>query len=195
MPELCGILLAAGQSVRFGNNKLLQSLPDGTPLITQAVRNMRPAVNRLIVVVPAEHSTLAAVLDKEAVELIINPAASEGMGSSLACGVAACRELNGWLIGMADMPWIQPATINQVALALREGRSLVAPRYQDQRGHPVGFQHRFGTELVKLHGDKGARTIVEQHATELHLIDVDDPGILFDVDTPADLTRANAFSQ
>ena len=195
MPELCGILLAAGQSVRFGNNKLLQSLPDGTPLITRAVRNMRPAVDRLVVVVPAEHATLAAVLEQEAVELVVNPAASEGMGSSLACGVAACREVNGWLIGMADMPWIQPATINQVALALREGRSLVAPRYQDQRGHPVGFHHRFGSELVKLHGDTGARVILEQHATELHLIDVDDPAILLDVDTPADLSRANAFSQ
>ena len=195
MPELCGILLAAGQSVRFGNNKLLQSLPDGTPLITQAVRNMRTVLEKVVVVVPPQHAVLSNALESQAVELIVNAKASEGMGSSLACGIAACREVNGWVIGLADMPWIQPATINQVALALREGRSLVAPRYQDQRGHPVGFQHRFGTELVKLHGDKGARTIVEQHATELHLIDVDDPGILFDVDTPADLTRANAFNQ
>ena len=195
MPELCGILLAAGQSVRFGNNKLLQSLPDGTPLIAQAVRNMRTVLEKVVVVVPPQHAVLSDALESQAVELIVNAKASEGMGSSLACGIAACREVNGWVIGLADMPWIQPATINQVALALREGRSLVAPRYQDQRGHPVGFQHRFGTELVKLHGDKGARTIVEQHATELHLIDVDDPGILFDVDTPADLTRANAFNQ
>jgi molybdenum cofactor cytidylyltransferase len=195
MPELCGILLAAGQSVRFGNNKLLQSLPDGTPLIAQAVRNMRTVLEKVVVVVPPQHAVLSDALESQAVELIVNAKASEGMGSSLACGIAACREVNGWVIGLADMPWIQPATINQVALALREGRSLVAPRYQDQRGHPVGFQHRFGTELVKLHGDKGARTIVEQHATELHLIDVDDPGILLDVDTPADLTRANAFNQ
>ena len=195
MSELCGILLAAGQSVRFGNNKLLQPLPDGTPLITQAAHNMRPAVDRLVVVVPAEHAALADALESQAVELIVNDAASDGMGSSLACGVAACLKVDGWLIAMADMPWIQPATINQIALALREGRSLVAPRFEDQRGHPVGFHHRLGAELIKLHGDKGARAIVEQHATELHLIDVDDPGVLLDVDTPADLTRANTFNR
>ena len=118
----------------------------------------------------------------------MNDAASDGMGSSLACGVAACLKVDGWLIAMADMPWIQPATINQIALALREGRSLVAPRFEDQRGHPVGFHHRLGAELIKLHGDKGARAIVEQHAT-------DDPGVLLDVDTPADLTRANTFNR
>lgn len=195
MPELCGILLAAGQSVRFGNNKLLQSLNDGTPLITQAVRNMHPAVDRLVVVVPAEHATLAAVLEKETVELIINPAASEGMGSSLACGIAASLEVNGWIIALADMPWIQPTTISQIAMALREGRSLVAPCYQNQRGHPVAFHHCFGTELVKLHDDHGARSVLEQYSTQLHLIDVDDPGILLDVDTPADLTRANVFKR
>ena len=191
MPELCGILLAAGQSVRFGNNKLLQPLPDGTPLITQTVRNMRTVLDKVVVVVPPQHTVLSDALESQAVELIVNAKASEGMGSSLACGIAACREVNGWVIGLADMPWIQPATIQQIVLALREGRSLVAPRYQDQRGHPVGFHHRFGAKLIKLHGDKGARAIVEQHTTELHLIDVDDPGILLDVDTPADLTRAN----
>jgi len=193
MPELCGILLAGGQSVRFGNNKLLQPLPDGTPLICQAVRNMRAALDKVIIVVPPEHSTLAGLLEKESVELTINHHASEGMGSSLACGVEACLEAQGWIIGLADMPWIQPATISQVAIALREGRALVAPHYQGQRGHPVGFQYRFGADLLELHGDMGARTILQKYATELHSVDVDDPGILLDVDTPTDLARANAF--
>lgn len=195
MPELCGILLAAGQSIRFGNNKLLQHLPAGTPLITQAVRNMCAALEKVVVVVPPQHATLANVLEGETIELAVNTAAHDGMGASLACGVAACLEADGWIIGLADMPWIDPATIHQVAMALREGRSLVAPRYQDQRGHPVGFHHRFGAELVKLRGDKGARAIVQQHATELHLIDVNDPGILLDVDTSADLTRSSAFNR
>ena len=192
MPELCGILLAAGQSVRFGNNKLLQSLPDGTPLITRAVRNMRPAVDRLIVVVPPKHTLLAGMVANEDVELIVNPQATDGMGRSLACGVAASLEAAGWIIGLADMPWIQPATIRQIVSALDDGQELVAPRYHDRRGHPVGFHHDFGPELLKLQGDEGARTILEQHASELQLIDVDDPGILLDVDTPADI--ATPFS-
>ena len=192
MPELCGILLAAGQSRRFGQNKLLHPLADGTPLICQAIRNMRPAVDRLIVVVPPKHTLLAGMVANESVELIVNPQATDGMGRSLACGVAASLEAAGWIIGLADMPWIQPATIRQIVSALDDGQELVAPRYHDRRGHPVGFHHRFGIELINLQGDQGARAVVERRLTDLQLIDVDDPGILLDVDTPADI--ATPFS-
>ena len=192
MPDLCGILLAAGESRRFGQNKLLQPLPNGVPLINQALHNLRPAIQRLIVVVPPEHQALAEILENEAVELIVNPHASNGMGSSLACGVAASREAPGWIIGLADMPWIQSTTIRQIANALREGRTLVAPCYHNQRGHPVGFHSQFANALLKLQGDTGARAILEQHANELHLIDVDDPGILLDVDTPADIAAPSS---
>jgi len=195
MPELYGILLAAGQSLRFGNNKLLQPLPDGSPLISHAIRNMSPAVDKLVVVVPPEHAMLAEVLTSEDVELIINPTAQDGMASSLVRGIAASLAAKYWLIGMADMPWIHPSTISRVALALREGRSLVAPCYQGQRGHPVGFHQRYGSELLKLSGDKGARSLLEQHASEIHLLHVDDPGVLLDVDTPADLTRTSAIAK
>ncbi len=192
MPEICGILLAAGQSLRFGRNKLLQPLADGTPLLTRVVQNMRPAVDRLLVVVPPQHAPLAGILDNNAVELIINPAATDGMGSSLACGVTACLDTDGWIIGLADMPWIPSDLIRQVAMALREGWPVVAPRYQQQRGHPVGFHQRYGAELVKLQGDEGARSLLQQYQSQIHFIDCHEPGILLDVDTPADLRHATA---
>ncbi len=191
MPEICGILLAAGQSQRFGQNKLLQPLPDGTPLLTRTVQNMRPAVDRLIVVA-SQHAPLDGILDDIEVELIINPAATDGMGSSLACGVTACLDADGWIIGLADMPWIPPAITKQIASALREGWSLVAPRYQQQRGHPVGFHHQYGAELARLQGDQGARSLLQQYQSHIHFIDCHEPGILLDVDTPADLRHVTA---
>jgi len=191
---ICGILLAAGQSQRFGHtDKLLQPLSNGLPLITQAVRTMLTALDSVVVVVPPEHDGLAKVLKDEAVHITINPAASVGMGNSLACGVTATTEAHGWIIGLADMPWIQPTTINTVMTALSNGNPLVAPRHKNLRGHPVGFGREYRETLLNLQGDVGARSVLKQHKAQLHYLDVNDPGILLDVDTPADLIQPKMF--
>ncbi len=187
-PTICGILLAAGQSQRFGHtDKLLQPLSNGLPLITQAVRTMLTALDTVMVVVPPDHDALAKALKDEAVQITINPAAIAGMGNSLASGVTATNDAHGWIICLADMPWIQPTTINKIMTALRNGHPLVAPRYQNLRGHPVGFGREYRETLINLQGDAGARSVLKQHKAQLHYLDVNDPGILLDVDTPADL--------
>lgn len=192
---ICGILLAAGQSQRFGHtDKLLQPLSNGLPLITQAVRTMLTALESVMVVVPPEHDAMADALKDEAVQITINPAADVGMGNSLACGVSACAEADGWIIGLADMPWIQPTTISRIMTALGHEQSLVAPRYQNLRGHPVGFSREYRETLMNLQGDAGARSVLKQHKAQLHYLDVNDPGILLDVDTPADLIQPKMFN-
>lgn len=192
--KICGILLAAGQSQRFGHaDKLVQPLSSGLPLITQAVRTMLTALNSVVVVVPPEHEALANILKAEAVQITINPAAKAGMGNSLACGVAATIDADGWIIGLADMPWVQPVTINNILNAMHNGHSLVAPRYQNLRGHPVGFGCEYRETLLNLQGDVGARSLLKQHKAQLHYLDVNDPGILLDVDTPADLIQPKMF--
>jgi molybdenum cofactor cytidylyltransferase len=194
--KISGILLAAGRGERFAStsNKLLHPLTDGTPIILAALRNIPCTLKDVYVVVPPEYDALAITLQHEGVQLVINMAAVQGIGSSLACGVAACVEADAWVIGLADMPWIQPKTINAVVDALEYGAPLVVPRYQGQRGHPVGFNHRFRDELLNLHGDHGARSILEQYQTQMHYLDVNDPGILMDVDTPADLKQQVIFN-
>ncbi len=185
---ICGILLAAGQSKRFGHaDKLLQPLSNGLPLITQTVRTMLTVLDTVMVVVPPEHEALAKLLNDEAVHLTINPEAIIGMGNSLACGVTATSDALGWIICLADMPWIQATTLNKVMTALQDGHALVAPRYQNLRGHPVGFGREYRETLMNLQGDVGARSVVKQHKAQLQYLDVNDPGILLDVDTPADL--------
>jgi len=192
---ICGILLAAGQSQRFGHtDKLLQPLSNGLPLITQAVRTMLTALESVMVVLPPEHNALADALKDEAVQITINPAATAGMGNSLACGVSACAEADGWIIGLADMPWIQPTTISRIITALGHEQSLVAPRYQNLRGHPVGFGREYRETLMNLQGDAGARSVLKQYKAQLHYLDVNDPGILLDVDTPADLIQQKMFN-
>lgn len=189
MPDVCGVLLAAGRGRRFGSrpDKLLAPLADGTPIGVAAARNMLAALDTLYAVIAPGHQALAEALAATGAQLVVNPHAELGMGTSLACGVAASGSAPAWLVGLADMPWIQPASVAALVAALGEGATLVAPAYRGRRGHPVGFGTDWREALLQLDGDRGARGLLGRNAARLQLIEVDDPGILKDVDTPADL--------
>ena len=111
------------------------------------------------------------------------------MGSSLAAGVSAADSADGWLIALADMPWIQPATIAAVAGRLADGASMVMPVFGGRRGHPVGLSARWLQPLLSLCGDVGARELIANHQQELELLDLGDAGVLKDIDYPQDLSR------
>lgn len=189
MRGIIGILLAAGASRRFGADKLTQPLTDGTPLAVHACRNLQAGTDGVLAVLRPGAETLAAWLTAEGAEVCFCAEADTGMGASLGCGVRARSEAQGWLVALADMPWIAPATIRQVADALRDGAAIAAPVWQGQRGHPVGFSQAFGAELAQLDGDSGAKSLLQRHRHQIRLIACDDPGILRDIDIPADLHR------
>ena len=95
-PPITGILLAAGASSRFGSNKLLYPLEDGVPMVVAAARRLRAAIPRSVAVVDAPDSEVAALLRGESLDIVVNPEAGRGMGSSLARGVAATPAVAGW---------------------------------------------------------------------------------------------------
>lgn len=184
---IVGILLAAGGSSRFGSDKLLYPLADATPLGVAAARRLRPACDRVLAVVRPGSDRLADLLAAEGFESVVCPDAARGMGHSLAAGIRAAPYAAGWLIALADMPYIAPATHVRVAEALRAGGSIVVPEYQGRRGHPVGFGAAWGTQLALLSGDEGARGILGRVPDAIVRCTVDDPGVLRDVDRRADL--------
>ncbi|MGD7297782.1 nucleotidyltransferase family protein, partial [Ralstonia pseudosolanacearum] len=110
-----------------------------------------------------------------------------GMGASLAAGVAARPHAGGWIIALADMPWLAPHTIARVAQAL-DALHCVAPFHQGRRGHPIGFGADYFAGLAALDGDEGARALIDP--ARLIRLDVGDAGTLRDVDTPADVCGA-----
>lgn len=183
--DLCGILLAAGHSRRFGSNKLLHPLNDGTPMALASARCLRAALPKVLVVVQAGHLGLQALCRAEGLPCLCVD--NDGMGDSLAAGVHARAGAAGWLVALADMPFIQPASYRSVIDAVCHGAPLAAPAWQGQRGHPVGFGAALYPELAALQGDEGARQVLQRHRSALRVIDVADPGVLRDVDTPADL--------
>jgi len=187
MRGIAGILLAAGSSSRFGSDKLLAPLADGTPMAIATARRLRSALGEVVAVVRRGDPVLSALLTAEGLRVVVCENAHTGMGASLAAGVAASREARGWLIALADMPFIKDSTLHRVAQALDTGALLVAPFHAGRRGHPVGFHPSFRDELLVLSGDAGAREILTRHSTSLTRLDVDDAGVVLDVDTPADL--------
>ena len=187
MSRVVGILLAAGASRRFGSHKLLAALADGTPLVVASARRLVGVLAESIAVVRPGDMKLAALLKGQGLDIVECVQADQGMGHSLAAGIVAARNADAWLIMLADMPYIQETTIRRLVELLDSGVELIAPFYKGQRGHPVGFATKFGPELLALRGDAGAREILARHAASLTSLDVDDPGILADVDTPDDV--------
>ena len=113
-----------------------------------------------------------------------------GMGASIAAGVSARSNASGWLVLPGDMPLLQASTLQGVANALRD-HAVAYAQHLGRRGHPVGFSAELYSELIHLQGDQGARRLVSRYPAQA--VDVDDPGVLVDVDTVADLAQVRAI--
>jgi molybdenum cofactor cytidylyltransferase len=186
-----GLLLAAGSGSRFGGDKLLAKLTDGRPLALAALATLAAGVDAVVAVVRPGDVALSSLFGKSGALVAVCPNAAEGIGASLACGVREAQQrfpqAQGAVIALADMPWLSSSTVQRVVTALRRGSVLVAPTHRGTRGHPVAISARYFAELQDLSGDEGARALLAAHDAELELIAVDDPGVLRDVDTKADI--------
>lgn len=184
---IVGLLLAAGASRRFGTDKLAHALPHGVAVAVQAARHLRSEIDRVVAVVRPGAEATARALAAEGCEIVICADADVGMSASLACGVRAAGDAAGYLVALADMPFVRPSTIAAVRDALAGGALLVRPYFRTRPGHPVGIGGRFRAELEALAGDAGARDLLEAHAAEMVKLPVGDPGAIRDIDTPADV--------
>ena len=185
--EIAGILLAAGAATRFGSDKLMHPLASGVPIAVASARTLKSVLPRSIAVVRSADAKLAALLASEGFEVVECADAAEGMGRSLAAGVRAAPDAAGWVVALADMPFLRPETIRRVIAALEAGHPIVAPMRQGVRGHPVGFAAAYRAELESSRGDAGARALLQARKDLVTPVEVDDPGVLRDIDTPGDL--------
>ncbi len=193
LPELDGIvglLLAGGRGTRFDSsgrrNKLLAPLPDGRTVLRASATALCDVLPQVVVVVREGSQDQIDALIGLPVQIVENRRAALGMGTSIAAGVAATAAARGWLVALADMPYLASMTIAAVALRVaQDDRAIVAPTLNGQRGHPVGFGNAFGPALIELRGDQGPRALFEAHPVSL--LPVLDSGILRDIDTPGDL--------
>jgi molybdenum cofactor cytidylyltransferase len=196
MISMIGILLAAGFSRRFGSSdKLLQALPDGRPIAVASAQNLIEAMPTSVAVVRAENTQLAELLLTAGFNVVSCEEDKQEMADSLAMAIRFSSKFeaakDGFVVALADMPYIQAATISVVAKQLinSANHSIVIPTYDGQRGHPVGFAAKYRSELENLHGDEGARAIIKRYPDAIYMLPCKDAGILADIDTPADVKR------
>ena len=182
-----GLLLAAGSASRFGSDKLQHRLPHGVAIAVQAARHLKAEVPRVVAAVRERDGETARALAAEGCEVVVCERAAEGMGASLACAARAAGEADGYLVALADMPFVRPSTIAAVRDALAGGAVIAAPYFRARRGHPVGFAGRLSSALAALAGDAGAKSVLDAHAAQLVKVPVGDPGALRDIDKPSDL--------
>lgn len=183
--KIVGLLLAAGSASRFGSDKLLHLLPHGVPIAAQSARHLRPEVARVVAVTRSHE--IKNLLEQEGCEAVLFERADEGMGASLACAARAAGPADGYLVALADMPFIRRTSIAAVREALEKGARLAAPYFRGRRGHPVGIAGMFFESLLDLHGDQGAKGVLRENEGRLVKVAVGDPGVIRDIDTPGDL--------
>jgi molybdenum cofactor cytidylyltransferase len=185
--NIVGLLLAAGSAKRFGSDKLLHPLQHGVPIAVQAARHLKKEIPNVVAALRPGSEKLAELLRAEGCEVTLCANADEGMGASLACAVRAAGAADGYLVALADMPFVRPTSIGAVRDALASGARIAAPYFRTRRGHPVGISGTFFDRLIELGGDEGARGILAAHEAEVVKVPVGDPGVIRDIDQPGDL--------
>lgn len=193
-PPATVIVLAAGAASRFtgGGHKLAQPLDgdgDVGAVLSVTLRNALASGLLVLVVTTAELAPLASQQVASRDVVILPPGRAPGMGDSIAAGVSARPGAPGWLVLPGDMPRVQPETLRRVAQALQT-HAVAYAQYRGLRGHPVGFSAELFSELVALTGDEGARRLLVRYPAQA--VEVDDPGLLIDIDTGQDLAALRA---
>jgi molybdenum cofactor cytidylyltransferase len=186
------ILLAAGLGRRFDpsgrRDKLLQDLGDGRTVLWHSASKLRTALGSCMAVIrPGQHER-RRILEDAGCCVIESEAAREGMGAALAAAVQASTTAGGWLVALADMPWLAPELIRRVAAAIDTPDAVAAPWCDGRRGHPVAFGAAWRQRLAALEGDQGARELLARAA--VRRIEPAPRAVLHDVDVPADLGAA-----
>ncbi len=196
--RLGGLLLAAGAARRMeGPNKLLEPL-HGTPLVRRAAQALLDAqLSPLFVVLGHDADAVRAELAGLPVDFLVNPDWARGLGSSLAAGARAAARLprlEGLFVALADMPFVSATHLAALTRAFeqRGEKSIVAPTFGGQRGHPVVWAARHLPALSQLDGDVGARELIASLPHEVLSVEVQDDGVLRDIDTRQMLENARS---
>ena len=194
LPVTCAALvLAAGRGRRFGSDKRQARLPSGQTLLGATLAQVLMHFEQVMVVLRPGDDPQQLGID-ERVSIIWAERAEDGMGTSLAAGIVALSPTPAEAVAvlLADMPWMAPDTLQQLHAQARRER-IVLPLYQGQRGHPVIFGRTFWPALTQVRGDQGGRQVIQDNPQDCLKVEVEDAGVVLDVDVPGDVLRGSSL--
>lgn len=186
--SVAAILLAAGKSRRMGSCKQLLPLGGRTAIACCLDALVAGGVAEIVVVIAAEGNLVAAAIQDYPVRIVVNPAGEGEMASSVRTGRAVLSpHASGVIVALCDYPLVLSATISSLLTAHHESPDrIIIPCHENKRGHPLLFPR---SVLDELAGHLILRDLVRREPTRLLSHAVNDPGILFDMDTPEDYRR------
>jgi molybdenum cofactor cytidylyltransferase len=188
MSETCAIILAAGESLRMGTNKLL--LPfNGSLIINKVIENIiQSQVNHILVVLGAFRNEMIAAIGKLPVAYCENPDYKHGMLTSVQCGFKNMPETTqAAVIFLGDQPMI-PGHVTRLMIRSYEqtGKGILVPVYKGKRGHPILIDRKYADAIIKLDPAEGLRTLLVRFSKDVQEVEVEMPEILRDIDTVED---------
>ncbi len=193
-----GIILAAGESQRFGRTK--QLAPFGGRCLLEWVLDaaLGSDLDRVVLVLGRDHPAILAALggtvNHAKLEVVVNPDYRLGQSTSLRAGLLKVKARFPVVVFLlADQPLVDARLINRLIAGLcGTSKNICVPVHRGRRGTPTAFTRLFYPRLLGVSGDKGAREIIAANPEEVFAVEVEDPCLLADVDTPADLARLAA---
>ncbi len=191
---ISAIILAAGESKRMGQPKMLLAWGD-TNVIEHVISViMNTGIDDIVVVTGGAREKIEKVMAEYPVRTVHNGTYANGeMLSSLQCGLRALKpQVEATLIVLGDQPQVQERSVRMVCEAFRKSKSnIVVPSYQMRRGHPWLVARPLWLELLKMKSPQSPRDFLNMHKDEIHYVDMDNQSILADLDTPEDYLRSH----
>jgi len=193
-PSLCGVILAAGQSARMGRSKALLPWREGT-FLSSAIQALSPFSDLVIVVAGENAEELRRTVDSLGAFLVVNPEPQRGQFSSLQVGLQDVlnRGRDSAILTLVDRPAPEPATISylrdQFLLRINENAWAVVPSFQGKHGHPIFLTRELIGAFLDAPATSNARDVQHQHQQHLAYVDVNDPLVSANIDTPEDYQK------
>jgi molybdenum cofactor cytidylyltransferase len=187
MKKVAGLILAAGKSERMGRPKAL--LPfQGSCFLTHIFREATHSeLTSVKVVLGHQSDAILKALQEIEPNALLNRDYESGQLTSLQCGLKHLSSPlpDGVMVFLIDHPMVHRTLVNQIVEAFsRHTSPIVVPSFQYRRGHPMIFGADLFNELLEAPLDQGAMTVVRKHTAEILHLEVDEPGVLVDIDTP-----------
>ena len=192
MQTLGGLILAAGKSQRMGKPKLLLEFFGRTFLEHVYEEAIQSALSEVRIVIGHDSERIQSRFPNLKDKMLINPHYDQGQLSSIQCGLRHFRQnkIDGVMVFLIDHPFVNRTLIDKLIKRYNKcGCSIVIPSYRRRRGHPIIFAESLFDELLNAPADRGAVSVVRRHEREILHVEVDNPGVLIDIDTPEDYLK------
>lgn len=185
------IVMASGYSRRMGRNKLLLPYNNKT-IIENVLDNILQSGLKNIILVSRDENILEKGSIRNNVTPIYNPNALQGQSSSIKLGILNSPDCDGFMFATGDQPLLDLETLKLLVEAFENNKDkIIVPVFKGKNGNPVIFPASFKTDLLKLSGDSGGRSIIAKNIDKVLFIEVKNEYVLWDIDTEEDYDKLN----